>query len=405
MRIDRHIDSFLEDPLLADKMLFLAGPKQSGKTNCALHWLNSTACDDLYFNWDDEHTRRSFRRDANFFESAARTHSRNPRIAFDEVHKIAGWKNVLKGYFDRFRSDFRFLVTGSARLELLHRAGDSMLGRYHLLHLPPLLVSEIEARVLNFANMILLTQETLSGQPVKDETITAMLKFGGFPEPFLKHSDRFLNLWHREYFQRLIREDLRDISRITDVNRAEHLIEILPHKIASPLSYNNLKNDLGCSYDAVKSIASAFEKLHITFTLRPYSRKVRNAITKEPKIYLVDWSSVPGEAARFENFLAMQLKACCEIISDSGAGELGLYYVRNKQGHEVDFALTLNGSPAALIEAKLSDDSPDRNLAYFSSTFGRIPCIQVVRKPGVFKKVSDRFWIVSASRFFGAIAQ
>ncbi len=403
MKIARFIEDLADDPVIADKMILVAGARQVGKTTTARTWLERAGLGHLYFNWDDEETRRKFRREAAFFESQARAAGHGPRLVFDEIHKMHNWKNLLKGYFDRFGSDFRFMVAGSARLELLQRAGDSMLGQYHLLHLHPLTMAEVVGRKPWPNKAIALTADRLSGKPFSDDALDTMLRFGGFPEPFLKQSERFLNLWHRENTQRLPREDLRDISRITDVNRAEHLMELLPYKVGSPLSTNSLKEDLGCSYDATKSLVAAFEKLYITLTVRPYSKKIKYAISKEPKAYLTDWSAVPDDGPRFENFIAVQLRAFCDYVTDGGWCRLELFYVRDKQGHEVDFLIVHNGVPRMLVETKLSEPSIDKSLSYFSQRLRGLDCVQVVRKPGVFKKTPMGIWAVSANRFLDAL--
>lgn len=176
-------------------------------------------------------------------------------------------------------------------------------------------------------------------KPLQQETIENLIRFGGFPEPFLKGSARMLNLWHREYIQRLLREDLRDLTKISDFNRAEHLIELLPPRIGSPFSLNNLAQDLACSYDTARTLIKAFEKLYLITLIRPYSKKIKYAISKEPKLYLVDWTRLSDDGARFENFMAIQLKTFCDYVTDGGWNKMDLFYIRDKQKHEVDFLI------------------------------------------------------------------
>lgn len=115
MSYSRLIEPLFIDPEFSDKMIFLTGPRQTGKTFLAKQWLEQKSCAKLYYNWDDEKVRREFRKDAHFFESVARDASKYPRVVLDEIHKLSGWKNVVKGYFDVFAPDFNFMVTGSAR--------------------------------------------------------------------------------------------------------------------------------------------------------------------------------------------------------------------------------------------------------------------------------------------------
>ena len=403
MIFKRFIDELIGDPIISDRMLLLTGPRQVGKTTTAREWLASSHHENLYFNWDDEKTRRLFRKDANFFESMAREAGLNSRIVFDEIHKISNWKTLLKGYYDTFGSDFQFLVTGSARLELFHRAGDSMLGRYHFLHLNPLIPNEVQGLRVKPNLELNINQKVIAQKPLPQDIIETLLHFSGFPEPYQKQSERSLNLWQREYKQRIIREDMRDLTKISDFNRVEHLLELLPARIGSPLSMNSLRGDLGCSYDAVKSIIMALNKLCVITLIRPYSHRVKNSISKEPKIYLTDWTQIDDEGARFENFIAIQIKTFCEFITDGGFCRLELFYLRDKQKHETDFLIVRNNIPVMLIESKVSEDSLDKNLKFFSQKFRNIKSIQVVQKPCIFKKVTPNIWILSANRFFNLL--
>lgn len=403
MKIKRLIHDLINDPTISDKMILLAGPRQVGKTTVAKDWLASTHHEKLYFNWDDEKIRREFRNNANFFESVAREYGKHAKIVFDEIHKLSSWKNVLKGYYDTLGNDFRFFVTGSARIELFHRAGDSMLGRYHLLHMAPLIPNELTERWTKPNHKLSITEDALSIKPLEQESIEILYKFSGFPEPFIKQSERSLNLWHQEYKQRLIKEDLRDLTKIGDINRVEHLVELLPAKIGSPFSLNSIRGDISCSHDTVRSLINALNKLYLITLVRPYNKNIKHSISKEPKLYFMDWTQVPGDGERFENFIAIQLKTFCEYVTDGGWCKMSLFYVRDKQKHETDFLITVDQEPVLLVEAKLSDNNLDSNLTFFHERIKGTTAIQVVMKPGVFERKGKKIWILSANRFFNLL--
>ena len=130
-------------------MIFIAGPRQSGKTTLLRHFLAEKKCNDLFFNWDTPKVRNEFRKDPTFFESTARLKRKNEKdiwVGFDEIHKRTKWKDILKGYYDQFSHEFRFVITGSARLDLFRRSGDSLIGRYFLFNLLPFSFSELAGR-------------------------------------------------------------------------------------------------------------------------------------------------------------------------------------------------------------------------------------------------------------------
>lgn len=69
-----------------------------------------------------------------------------PLIILDEVHKYKQWRNLIKGYYDRYRSSKQFLITGPARLDHYRRGGDSLQGRYHYYRLHPLSLYELNSK-------------------------------------------------------------------------------------------------------------------------------------------------------------------------------------------------------------------------------------------------------------------
>lgn len=401
---ERGLSSLLHDSDLNDKLLIVSGPRQVGKTFLSQKWLSEKSCEDLYFNWDDEKTRRQHRQDPHFFESLARQKKIKPRIVFDEIHKISQWKTLLKGYYDRFKSDFDFLVTGSARLEMFNRSGDSMLGRYHLLHLNPLLPHEVYGKrkkiKVRFSSSAQNMLHYLEESPLPQDIFTQLWHFSGFPAPLMKGSQRALRLWQREYRQRLIREDLRDLTRIHDLTRAEHLFDLLPQRVGSPLSLNSLREDLICSHDAVSTLISAFEKMAVIFSIRPYSRRIQNSLHKEPKIYFYDWSQIQDEGKLFENWMAVFLKTWCDMVNDGGWGDVDLFYIRDKQKREVDFLITHQKTPLVLVEAKVAmDSSALKHLCHFADVLKVPLSLCVTKEEKIFKKPEKNIAVVSANRF------
>lgn len=99
------------------------GARQVGKTTL----VRTTICpkEEAYFNWDDRKVRSAYQRDPDFFVGGDADW-----ICFDEIHKRPKWKDILKGIFDVHKGRFRFVITGSSRLETFKKSGDSLVGRY-----------------------------------------------------------------------------------------------------------------------------------------------------------------------------------------------------------------------------------------------------------------------------------
>jgi len=139
--MERLVGKYIFDPeISAGKMVFLTGPRQVGKTTFAKNWLSSEGVEDTYFDWDDPAVRGEYNRNPLYFRNIinARLKDRPIPMVFDEIHKEKNWRNILKEVYDPNRGKVRLLVTGSARLGLYRKSGDSLVGRYFSFQMFPL---------------------------------------------------------------------------------------------------------------------------------------------------------------------------------------------------------------------------------------------------------------------------
>lgn len=330
---------------LEKKMVFVAGPRQVGKTTLSLALDGG---EDAYLNWDvAEHRRRILDREL----------PPGKLWIFDEIHKYRTWRNYLKGLWDGRGEGQRILVTGSARLDLYRYSGDSLQGRYHLLRLHPFSVAEL-------------------GLTTRDQ-LRDLLTLGGFPEPYSMGSEVEARRWSREYRQRLIREELVDLEQVHDLAKVELLALRLPELVGSPLSINALREDLQVSHATLSRWLDILEKLYALFRLAPLGAPKIRAIKKANKHYHFDWSSLEDPAARFENLVACALLKWVHYRQDVEGRDLELRYFRDKDGREVDFVVTERRRPVLLVEAKRSDATVDRSLRYLKSKFPDAEAVQI----------------------------
>lgn len=349
------------------QMAFLSGPRQVGKTTLAEALLPNAQ----YLNYDKPSDARAIKGGPDAV--AASVGMDDPArtaygLIFDEIHKFPKWKRFLKGFFDVYGKDLKVAVTGSARLNVYKRGGDSLMGRYFSYRIHPLSVGELAGGPLDLDAPF----RTSSGKIGKD-LIPSLLRFGGYPEPFLAGNVRFYNRWKSSRRELVFHEDLRDLSRVQDVRGVETLSELLCARVSGGINYAGLANDLQVAPDTAKDWCGLLESLYETFSIRPWFANVANSLRKQPKIYFWDWSSVADAGMRNENFVASHLLKSVQWWCDSGLGNFGLYYVRDKQQREVDFLITKEKSPYLLVEAKSSmceELSP--SLAYFQKVL-RVP--------------------------------
>ena len=215
---------------LNNKMVFIGGPRQVGKTTLAF-LIGKKEKDYDYLNWDDQGDKK--RIIASKFDAHASL------LIFDEIHKYAHWKNYIKGIFDKNRTKLKIIVTGSSRLNVYRRGGDSLMGRYHYYRLHPFSLSE---RLENNPQIKPFKELDFSEKSINNY-FNNLLEFGGFPEPFFAQDKITLKRFHLHRLERLIEEDIRDLENIREISLLSVLTELLPEKVGSLFSLNSLKED------------------------------------------------------------------------------------------------------------------------------------------------------------------
>ena len=408
--MERLVGTYIFDPEMNEgKMIFLTGPRQVGKTTFAKNWLLSAGATDTYFSWDDPSVMREYNRNPLFFHSIIneKFNGKPVPLVFDEIHKHKNWRNILKGIYDTDKERMTLLVTGSARLGLYRKSGDSLVGRYFSYQMFPLGLPEA---VDNFSRVLKDTNAFSNGDALvaltrraRNEATEAgldrLLTFGGFPEPFLKGSPRFFRRWQREYRTLLTKEDVRDLSRISDIRGIEQLIEMLPARVGSPLSTNSLREDMGYHHATIANWIEILKELYLVFTIRPWHRAIVRSIKKEPKLYFVDWSAIADPAVRFENLCALTLVRMASRLSETGVGHFEVMFIRDKEKREVDFVLVDGQRPVALFEAKEADLEITPSGRYYSNRLG-IPYYQIVHRSKKAEAFPGNCFIIPAASFF-----
>lgn len=407
--LERLLTSVAYAPKWGRQMRFIAGPRQSGKTTLAKAFLDSQGDGRFYYNWDNRETKARHNRELDFLrpDLLASALKKKRWVCFDEIHKMPLWKNILKSYFDTHEERVRFIITGSARLDLFRRSGDSLAGRYFLFHLLPLTLFELttkrpaELKPIQSAEKF-IENRLASTIAAHQTTMESLLNFGGFPEPFLASDSSFLQRWQEDYVDRLVKEDLRDLTRIPHLENAAHLLTLLPGRTGSPLSVNSLRGDLEVSHETIRNYLQALKLCYVVFELSTYTMKINRAIRKEKKVYFFDWARVTEPSKRFENFIATQLYSWVALWSDEGLGTFELAYVRNRAGQECDFLIVRDKKPWLLIEAKSADQPLASHLYHFSEKLGGIPIIQLTQEPNILRAGGNKDYRISASRFLSA---
>jgi uncharacterized protein len=360
-RIPRLYETVLRDHLRRNRqMAFVTGPRQSGKTTV------TTALADKVLSWDVPADRATILKGPAAIAAAAGLDEIRHKpvvVALDELHKYRHWRDLLKGLFDGWERRGRFVVTGSSRLDAFRRGGDSLMGRYFGFRLHPLSVGEL-------CHPTDGTSLVRAPKRLGDAPFSALLSHGGFPEPFVKRSRAFTRRWQATRVDQLLKEDLRDLTRIHEMAQIEVLALLLAQRSGQQLSFKNLAEDTGVSAVTAKEWALVLNALHLGFVVRPWSRRIARSLRKEPKFYLRDWSSIADAGARAETLAACHLLKAAETWTDMGLGKFEIFYVRDKDGREVDFLMVRDGEPWFLVEVKVGREPLSPALAHYAKVLG-----------------------------------
>jgi len=371
----------------ADKSLVLiSGPRQAGKTTLA-QGIASREAASLYFNYDVPADKAKLLKSPVFFEEVDRKKGDVPLVVLDEIHKYPDWKNFLKGAYDGYGDAFRFLVTGSGRLDLSRHRGDSLAGRYLHFHIFPFTLGELFSSSVAAAKGEFLTAIPSAHRRAR-EVWETMYHVSGFPEPFTKGTETSYRRWAASYHSQVIRDDIRDEFAVRRIDRMETLYLMLAGRVASPISVSALAQTLKVAHNTVVSWLDVLERFFLTFRLRPYSKRISRSIVKETKLYFYDYRRLDDPAARFENMVAVELVRAVTLWRDFGLGDFQLWYLRNKDKQEVDFLVTDGGRPQFMVEAKLSDPTVGPQLKKFQGMLN-VPAIQLVHQPGIGRQIRN----------------
>lgn len=365
---------------LTKKMVFLAGPRQCGKTTFAMNLLSEQEPlteFQRYFNWDDDGDRKRL--------LEGKFPPERSLVVLDEIHKFKRWKNWVKGLFDKNKHLYSILVTGSARLDIYRRGGDSLMGRYYFWRLHPLGFDEVPSDIS------------------PDECLRRLMILGGFPEPFLGGDEREARRWRRDRLQKVLRDDIRDLESVKDISTLELFVGALRTRVGGLVTLANIAGDLQVAPKTLKSWLQILERMYVVFAVYPYSLGIPRSLQKPPKVFFYDTGDVQeDQGQKFENLVATQLLKRYQFLEDRDGYDYRIHYLRDKDKREVDFLVLKDGKPHLLAEAKWNDSEISPALLYYGQKLKPKYMVQVVGElKSPYQK--DGIRVLSAATYFSAL--
>jgi len=356
----RHITPLVLETLHDTPVVFIRGPRQSGKTTLVQH-LRDAGHDAAYFTFDEAAVLSAAQADPDAFIAGL-----PERVILDEVQRAPELFRAIKLSVDRNRAPGRFVLTGSANALVLPGVSESLAGRMGVLTLHPFSQGEREGLKEGFIDACFATKFSPatpaladdadtdddgdgaagSGWPALAERIAA----GGFPEACERMSATRRAAWFDSYLTTLIERDVRDIANIQGLRDLPRLLKFAATRASGMLNLTNLARDAGLSLTTLQRYWALLEATFLVQTLPAWSASLGVRLVKAPKVFLNDTGLLCAlldiDAARLktddlmtgallESFVVQELTR----QSAWNATRAGIFHFRTHAQQEVDIVL------------------------------------------------------------------
>ena len=332
----RHLIPRLKERLLHSPAVVLLGPRQVGKTTLALEIGEKTAS--IYLDLEDENDRARLSNPNLYL-----VEHENDLVILDEVHRVPELFQQLRGIIDRGRrggkANGRFLLLGSAAMDLLQQSGESLAGRVSYLELGPFDALEVDASELD-----------------------KLWVRGGFPRSFLAESDDVSLQWRRDFIRTYLERDIAQFGPRVPAETLRRFWTMLAHNQCQMLNAANLARALGVHGATVAGYLDLLVDLLLVRRLPAWHSNAGKRLVKTPKVYVRDSGIAhallgirdkeallghPVVGQTWESFVI-------ETLIQAAPEGTEAHYYRTSNGTEVDLLLTLPGEALWAIEVKRS---------------------------------------------------
>lgn len=353
MLIKRHQEKNIKKYSEKYPVIFVTGPRQSGKTTICKTVFPKYA----YQNLEDPQTRLIASTDPRSFLSQSN------RMIIDEIQRVPELLSYIQVISDS-DSKKKFVITGSQNILISEKISQSLAGRVAIFNLLPFSLKEIQ------------------NTQFKSKDNTKLMLKGFYPRIYDRKLDPVE--WYKNYIQTYLERDIREIKNIVNLIDFQRFLKLCAGRTGQILNLSSLSNDVGVSVNTIKGWLSVLEATFIIHLLPPFFKNFNKRIVKSPKIYFLD-SGLACSLLDIKNTTQLQthpligniFETFCisEILklNYNTRQNLDLYYFRDKLGNEIDLVYEKENTLNAL-EIKSSKTFTTefiKNLMYFEKVSDR----------------------------------
>ncbi len=334
----RHLLKELIDSLDSSPAVALLGCRQVGKTTLAFEVNKHLSKQVLYLDLESEQDRAKLAQPELYLKA-----HQDKLVILDEVHRAPNLFPVLRGLIDSARRDGRqaglYLLLGSASLDLLKQAGETLAGRISYLSLNPFNILEVESKQLQ-----------------------RLWVRGGFPDSFLAKSDNLSVRWRQDFIRSYLERDIPQFAPRISTETLRRFWGMLAHHQGELLNTAQLARNLGVDNKTAANYLDLLIDLLLVRRLLPWHANTGKRLTKAPKVYVRDSGiihallQITDEESLLSHPVLGKSWECfvIENILNIAPNNVQGYFYRSSGGAEIDLILVWPNQDLWAIEIKRS---------------------------------------------------
>ncbi len=347
----------------------LLGPRQAGTTTLALSLEEQLKPQALYLDLELPSDRAKLAEPELYLSQ-----HRDRLVILDEIHRLPGLFQTLRGVIDRGRRTGRrtgqFLLLGSASIDLMHQSAETLAGRIAYLELTPFTVSEVRGTGPFAPDMLWLR--------------------GGFPESFLADDDEDSFSWRAAFIQTYLERDVPALGPRVPAETLRRYWQMLAHNQGQMLNGAQLAAGLGVSGQTVARYLDILVDLLLVRRLQPWASNARKRLVRSPKVYVRDSGLVHALLGIHtqEELLGHPIVGpswegmIVENILSSLPASVHSWFYRTSAGAEIDLVLEFGPKNIWAIEIKRSISNPVPSKGFYIGCADVKATRQIVLYPG-----------------------
>jgi predicted AAA+ superfamily ATPase len=345
-------------------IIVIHGARQVGKTSILMYLqehLHAKAEQTLYIDLEDSRFTSLLDKGMDEFIAYLAEQGFNPQglsdsgrrlfVIIDEIQYLENPSSFLKLLVDHYPY-LKVIVSGSSSFEMKSKFKDSLVGRTVNFEIYPLSFQEF----LVFKGVPLPPPGRLTEKKNAEmqRLFTEFALYGGYPKIVLAQEIDIKERYLQQIIDTYVRKDIRDLAEIKDVNKFNHLLEVLASQSGNLLNITELSNTISLGRDIIERYLLILEQTYILRLVRPFSRNIRSELSKTPKVFFYDTGLMQMLwLKRLQRELlgsVFETSVFTELVKHYGPSQV--HYWRTQDKKEIDFVLDL--PPALLpVETKL----------------------------------------------------